>query len=110
MTVECPDVELSLLNEIVKGEAHFREVKVLGKEADDFYSETLHRLVFGAIERLHGRGEPIEVLILSGELNSTPRPYEGKWILYITNVLGPSMPMWNITYHVGEIRRVSREI
>ena len=110
MTVECPDVELSLLNEIVKGEAHFREVKVLGIESDDFYSGTQHRFVFGAIERLHGRGEPIEVLTLCGELNSTPQPYEGKWILNITNVLGPAMPMGNVAYHVGEIRKVSLEI
>lgn len=99
--------EQSLLKRLVEGGADFGEVKSLGLEANDLNSET-HSLVFRAIERLHGRGEPLDPLTLLIELEGVPRPDGGEWTTYVTNVLPMAASMENIPFHVSKIKAASQ--
>lgn len=101
------EIEVSLLNALVGSDEDFSEVEALGLHAEDFSTET-HRLVFEAMKRLHGRGEPTDALMLDNELKGTPRPDGGAWSVYIMNVLGVALPLENLDYRVGKIREASR--
>lgn len=100
-------VERSLLDGILTGNTSLDEVEEQGLSAGDFSTEA-HRLIFGAMARLHERGEPIDALNLHNELEVTPRPDGGAWSSYITSVIDVSLPIGNVTYHVGQIREASR--
>src|SRR5215210_2727840 len=62
------DAERAVIGAMLVSEA---AVSVVGETlaAEDFYSET-HRVLYGAMMRLYSRGEPIDQLTLSDELNS----------------------------------------
>lgn len=101
------EIEASLLGVLAEGGADFSEVEASGLSAQDFSTDT-HSLIFKAMRHLHNDGKPIEPLTLSSELAGTLKPDGGAWSVYIMNVLGPAMPVGDVSYCVQEIKKASK--
>lgn len=101
------ETEQSLLNELTLGHVDFAEVKALGLNAKDLSTET-HKLIYGALTRLHDRGAAIDPLSVYNELEGVERPDGGSWGSCIANTLGVSIPLGDVAYHVQQIKEASR--
>ena len=101
------ETEKSILEYIISGNDGSKDI-VSTLDAGDFPKET-HKLIFGAIKRLHGRGVPVDVLNIYCELEDTPRPDGGDWGSYLTNVLPTALPIVaeNLGFHISKIKKAS---
>lgn len=102
------EIEKSVLVYIISN-VDSSEVALKSLHVEDFETET-HRLIFEAIENLHFRGNPIDLLTMHGELSNTPRPNGENWVSYLTYILETALPIveGNIEFHVAKLKEASR--
>lgn len=102
------EIEKSVLDHIISGEKS-SGLAVESLEVDDFESDT-HKLIFGAIKRLHGRGGPVDFLAIYGELRNIDRPNGEDWVPYLNFIQETALPLIidNIEIHIAKLKEASR--
>lgn len=99
------EVEASVLGSILLDPGALdRATDVLGEQTSDIFYRSQHQMIFDAMRELASRGEPVDLLTLSGALEGASQLATVGGMEYLTSLVEGVVSSGNIAYHAEILR------